>query len=153
MLNNSYTPSLNPTKHATEGIEYVHQYAQPSQSSPFIHTFPSPYDTDEQDEEQQELQAEKEEQNKVGESPKSGFLRLAGGNNFQELINRFLIPGHEEIFNLRSEIRRSRKVRRSSLLSARLVDQLKFEEQRTHLYQLQISLFRNPRGAYCHILA
>jgi len=140
MQANSWS-SVSSASNTLQGIQHI---APPDASAP---PFPSPGSDHEQDKEEQDPSAKQEIQYKQELKDTPEIFRLTLDKNFKDMLDRFLITGHEKILSLRSEVRKSRDVKESSLYFTGLVNEEGFQRFRKYLYQVQVELFTTPKGA------
>lgn len=144
MLANS-SSSVSSASNSLEGVQPVQGHiSSPDASAP---AFPSPYAGNDGEKEGQEESSEQKIQQEQTLTDSPEIFRLTLDKDFQGVLDRFLTSGHEKILDLRSEMRKQRGVKESSLFFTGLVSSEEFQALRKYLYQVQIDLFNTPKGA------
>ena len=140
MLANS-SSSVSSASNSLEGVQHI---SRPDASAP---AFPSPYADNEQEKDRQQTSTKQEVQQEEELPNSPEIFRLTLDKDFQGILDRFLTSGHDKILDLRSEMRKQRGVNESSLFFTGLVSNEEFQSFRKYLYQVQIDLFKTPKGA------
>ncbi len=140
MLANS-SSSVSSASNTLEGVQHI---SPPDASAP---AFPSPYTDNDEKKERHETSTEQEIRQEQELADRPEIFRLTLDKDFQGILDRFLTTGHEKILDLRSEMRKERGVKESSLFFTGLVNNEEFQSFRKYLYQVQVDLFDTPKGA------
>lgn len=151
MLNHFVQPATISTGQAVEGLPAIKGYLPKHQMSTLIPTFQLPDDGGRAEDEQKEsLLLEDPLQEK--DARQSEIFQLTVDLGFQELIRLFLIPEHEKILSIRSKLRQQRGVTELSFYIPGGKGGETLEKRRKELYEVQLQLFRTPKGLHCHII-
>lgn len=143
MLNRSSNTTLERSLQPHESVEHARKYTRHSEVPP---GFPALFDVDEEDnhrEEPQELTTDKNDPRPSEKSKVPEIFQLIFNDNFHEMLDRFLVPGHDKALQVRAELYRQRADRLPG--KALLVrHSLKLEALREQLYCMQSYLFNRP---------
>lgn len=140
MLSRSSKPNTS-TISSPESISHLQKYFDDLQSQP-VSSFPSI--EEQESEEGKEDSASPEQKNLEGKNG-ANLVDLMPNKDFGEIFNRFFVAGHKKLLLLQSDILSERDFEESLLaLSDNNTEDI--QALREHCYQLQMVLFRSPKG-------
>lgn len=90
--------------------------------------------------------AEKDAQKQSPSNDSPDLELLVPRKNFQELLNRFFVLGHKQLFMLQTEMRKQEDAHNNSVLVLGNIENQKVQALRRHYYQLQMLLFNMSKG-------
>lgn len=152
MLNNFIQPASISTGQAVEGIQPIQAFAPYNQFSHLIPTFELADDGSKAEDEEKKseklvLQNKDQEEEQIPD-----LFRLAMNVSFKEMLEYFLVPGHDKVLDIRNQIRKDRGVDQLTIIAPSGKIPENFDPVRNHLYQIQMQLFQTPKGLHCHVI-
>ncbi len=142
MLSPPSQTNRSSTIPAPGSIHPLQEYLSNLQSEP-------PEDFPGLDEENDESENEQKSSQRVtngGEHGQPDFTHLVSNKDFSELFKQFFVVGHKKLAFLRSELLLKRDVNPNTLITPSDINAHKIQALREHLYRLQMTFFKNPKG-------
>lgn len=153
MLNNFVLPATVSSGQAVEGVQPIQGFAPYNQLTRLMPTFKMADDGARPEDEEKEKSGIYSTQSEEEAEPNAPELfKLAYNVSFKEMIEYFLIPGHEKVLEIRSKIRNERNVDSLTIFAPSGTIPNEFSEVRDQLYEFQMQLFSTPKGLHCHII-
>lgn len=153
MLNHFVQPATFSTGQAVEGLQPVRGYLPHHQMASLVPSFQLPGEGGRpEDEKEREPRQPSVTPSGSEDTPAPDIFRLAVNLSFQEMIRLFLVPGHEKVLSIRSRLRQARGVSELKFFIPVGATEEFLEERREELYEVQLQLFRTPKGLHCHII-
>lgn len=143
MLSQSSKINYSTALQSAEDISFLGEYGINQDTTP--PSFPSLKNDNSHKEEEHNAKTNKKE-NKHEESPTTDLKALLPRQNFSELFSRFFVAGHKQILTIQSKIRIERGIQEGPLLTLSSLNAHKIQMLREYYYQLQMSLFKSPKG-------
>ncbi|PAU94990.1 hypothetical protein CK503_05880 [Aliifodinibius salipaludis] len=143
MLSRSSKPSSSSSIPALGGVHPIQEYVADLQSKP-------PKDFPDIDEENQDGNEDHEEAHQItaegNNNSGSDFMQLMPKKDFSELFQQFFVVGHKKLTLLQSKILLERDTHSDALMAPSNIDTHKIQVLRQNLYNLQVNIFKNPKG-------
>jgi len=143
MLSRPSQTSKTDTIRAPESVHPLQEYLSDVQSDAGKN-FPNIAEEDEEDNEGQKASSHID--TTEGDADDSDFTDLMPTKDFGELLQQFFVIDHNELFVLRTKFFLQRDINPTTLLTPSDINTHKIQVLRNQLYQLQITLFKNPKG-------
>ncbi|MFO7845225.1 MAG: hypothetical protein R6V27_01590 [Balneolaceae bacterium] len=155
MLNNFVLPASVSSGQAVEGVQQIQGFAPYNQLNQLMPSFKLADDGAKPEDEENKKQAyageeSGEEENLQADLPE--IFRLAYNVSFREMIEYFLVPGHDQVLDIRSRIRNEREAEGLTIFAPKGDIPQDFSHIREQLYEFQMQLFSTPKGLHCHII-
>lgn len=150
MLNHFVQPASLTVGPALDGLQPVREYLPQQQMTPLVPAFELPDHGGEAEGQQTEGQHGTLQKGE-GER-RNDLFRLIVDPGFQEMIRLFLIPDHDQILSIRSRLRQERGVSELSLSKITALTAESVQKRREKLYEIQVQLFRTPKGYHYQIV-
>ena len=155
MLNNFVLPASVSSGHAVEGVQPLHGFAPYNQLTQLMPTFKLAEDgakpEDEEKKKTGDVEAEGSEEESE-ESTISELLKLSFDIDFKEMLDFFLVPEQEKIVDLQHKFRNEREVDNLTIFASLGNVPAEFNSLRDKLYEVQLQLFKTPKGIHCHFI-
>lgn len=155
MLNNFVLPASVSSGQAVEGVQPIQGFAPYNQLNQLMPAFKLADDGAKPEDEEKKktpFPAGDTEDEKESSSQLPEIFRLAYNVSFREMIEYFLVPGHDEVLDIRSRIRNERGVDALTIFAPKGQIPHEFDHIREQLYEFQMQLFSTPKGLHCHII-
>jgi hypothetical protein len=143
MLSQSSKINYSTALQSAEDISFLGEYGINQDTAP--PSFPALKNDNSNQEEEHSSKTNKKE-TKHQENPSTDLQKLLPRQNFSELFNRFFVAGHKQILTIQSKIRMEKGIQEGPLLTLSALNAHKIQMLREHYYQLQMSLFKSPKG-------
>jgi len=154
MLNNFVLPASVSSGHAVEGVQPIQGFAPYNQLAQLMPTFSLADDgAKPEDEEKKKTGDARESENEPTEdSSIQQLLSNAFNVSFKEMLDFFLVPDQEKIRELQFRFRNEREVDDLTIFAPAGSVPKEFEALRDKLYEVQMQLFKTPKGIHCHFI-
>jgi len=154
MLNNFVLPASVSSGHAVEGVQPIQGFAPYNQLAQLMPTFSLADDgAKPEDEEKKKTGDVRESENEPTEdSSIQQLLSNAFNVSFKEMLDFFLVPDQEKIRELQFRFRNEREVDDLTIFAPAGSVPKEFEALRDKLYEVQMQLFKTPKGIHCHFI-
>jgi hypothetical protein len=153
MLNSFVLPSSISSGQAIDGVQPIQGFAPYNQLAELMPTFrlaedgAKPEDEDKKRSDVEAIDPESEEEKSLHE-----IFRLSFNVSFNELLDYFLIPEQDKIMGLKYKFRNERNVDELTIFPPSGKTPAELKQFRDQLYELQMQLFKTPKGIHCHII-
>lgn len=155
MLNNFVIPTSFSSGQAVEGVQPIQGFAPYNQLTELMPAFELAEDGSKPEDEEKkkdsgEIVAGTADSDSGDSLPE--IFKLAYNVSFREMIEYFLVPGHDKILDLQSKMRNERGIDGLTIFAPAGKIPASFEGLRDQLYEFQMQLFETPKGLHCHII-
>jgi hypothetical protein len=155
MLNNFVLPASVSSGHAVEGVQPIQGFAPYNQLTQLMPTFKLAEDGSKPEDEEKKQTGEIDVEPAEEDSEKSSIselLKLSFDVDFKEMLDYFLVPEQEKIVDLQFKFRNEREVDNLTIFAPLGYVPAEFDSLRDKLYEVQLQLFKTPKGIHCHFI-
>jgi len=154
MLNNFVLPASVSSGHAVEGVQPIQGFAPYNQLAQLMPTFSLADDGAKPEDEEKKKTGDvrKSEKEPTEDSSIQQLLSNAFNVSFKEMLDFFLVPDQEKIRELQFRFRNEREVDDLTIFAPAGSVPKEFEALRDKLYEVQMQLFKTPKGIHCHFI-
>ena len=155
MLNNFVLPASVSSGHAVEGVQPLQGFAPYNQLTQLMPAFKLAEDGSKPEDEEKKRTGDVDVEPAEEDGEKSSIselLNLSFDVDFKEMLEYFLVPEQEKIVDLQFKFRNEREVDNLTIFAPLGYVPAEFDSLRDTLYEVQLQLFKTPKGIHCHFI-